>query len=498
MKKSLIILWIIIIGGGAFIGLNYEKLFKNKTTLNPENKINLETPTKEQPNPITENPEPKIQVTQKNYESYISSGDTHFVNKEYAQAIANYIPALEINPENIGLFAKLGESYLKNNEPEKAKDTFKKAQTLDPNSVFIKLGIARSYMNLRNIEEAKKLILEMDQTNNDVKLYKGIVSLLYTNFEEAKKLFKEISSTKLANGEENPTVAKAKKFDNVFNLFSSFKEGDPLYLETLLAKALTEIEEYEVSIPLLYDVISKKSNYRDAWIVLGYAYLNTGKIADSIDSFSQAESISPDKPETLFFLGLAYFANDNFDRAIYYLEKADKAGFEPKDQISLKLGDLYLLKQKYKKSAEKYEKVLELNTSNINIFAKTVWLNIEKLDQADHALEIASNCLTYYPEKAMSYNLVGWAYAALNRFDEAETYLKKALAMDPNLNEATLNMGYMYERQGLKNFAQEFYKKAYLTGQGSSVSNVALVRYKALTDSDKNQYYQINISSPKK
>lgn len=488
-------MWLVIIGGGVFIGLNYENLTSKNPQETQTKEKKLTTPEKSTDKITKETP--PVEVIPKNYEAYIVSGDKHFEEKEYEQAIANYTPAVAINPEDKGLLVKLGEAYLKNNQPEKAKDTFIKAQQLDPNSIIIKLGVARSYMNLKDIDTAKKLILEMDQKNNDVKFYKAIVLLLYTDFEASKKLFKEISITPLKKGEQNLTVDKAKKFSIAFDLFGSFKEGSPLYLETLLAKALTEIEEYEVSIPLLYDVISKKNNYRDAWIVLGYAYLNTGKIADSIDSFSQAESLSPNKPETLFFLGLAYFANDNIDRAIYYLEKSDKAGFEPKDEINLKLGDLYLIQQKYKKSAERYEKVIALNTSNINIFAKAVWLNIEKLNTPDRALEIAANSITYYPNSAMSYNLAGWAYAALDRYDEAETYLKKALSIDPNLNEVNLNMGYMYERQGLKNFAQEFYRKAYLTGQGSAVSNVAMLRYKALTGPEKDKYYQVNITYPK-
>ena len=65
-----------------------------------------------------------------------------------------------------------------------------------------------------------------------------------------------------------------------------------------------------------------------------------------------------------------------------------------------------------------------------------------------------------HPDKAMSYNLLGWAYTAMEEYDEAEENLQKALSMDPKLDAVHLNLGWLYEKNGQETLAKEYYKKA--------------------------------------
>ena len=236
----------------------------------------------------------------------------------------------------------------------------------------------------------------------------------------------------------------------------------------------------EQHIPLLYDILNIKNNYRDAWIVLGYAYLNINKPDDAIDALTQAKDLTPEKPETLFYLGLAYFNKNDLDKAIYYIEKADKQGYEPKDQINLKLGDLYLLKKDYQKSADSYENVISKNTKNLDIFVRAIWLNIEQLDQPEKALALSQKALETHPNEAMSYNLLGWSYTALGKYDEAKKDLDIAISMQPDLDAANLNYGWLSEKSGDATEAKAYYKKAYALGHGNSVSKLAATRYNSL------------------
>jgi tetratricopeptide (TPR) repeat protein len=207
--------------------------------------------------------------------------------------------------------------------------------------------------------------------------------------------------------------------------------------------------------------------------------------------------LDEEKPQTLFFLGLAYFANNEIDKAIFYMEQADKYGFEPQEQIKLKLGDLYLLQNEYEKSSENYEKVLSKNTANMEIFIRIIWLNIDKLDNPEKALKFAYKALEEYPNDPMSFNLIGWALTALEEYDNAEKFLAKALELDPQFDAATLNLGWLYEKQNHTILAKEYYKKAYVFGDGNSIASLAAVRYNNVIEQEtKNAYYQVDISSP--
>ena len=218
--------------------------------------------------------------------------------------------------------------------------------------------------------------------------------------------------------------------------------------------------------------------------MLGYSYLQTGKTPDALDALKQAQTLDPEKPETLFFLGLTYAVEEDYDQAITYLEDAAVAGFQPEDLINQKLADLYLIKKDYDKALEAYTRTIENKVADINIFTKAVWICIEKIDKPHRAIQIAKYALNQFPEEANSFSLLGWGYVAAEEYDQAKQNLITALEINPNLDSAYLNLGWMYEKQDRENTAKEYYKKAYSLGSGNSISNLAAIRFNNILKAD--------------
>jgi tetratricopeptide (TPR) repeat protein len=420
-----------------------------------------------------------------NYQQYINKGDDHFSNSDFASAIAYYLKAYEISPSSREVLNRLGEAYLKNNQAVEAKSFFQASGN--------QLGLARAHLNLREVESARAVIDKLNQGLAETQYYQGIIAIIDNDFEKAENIFTEIDTST----QKNSTLStKIQHFLDNFETFSYYKETDQIFLQLMLAKSLTINGEYQSAIPILFKVIDKKNNYRDSWIVLGYCYLNVNEALSAIDAFKQAEALDPEKSTTLFFLGLAYFANNEVQQAISYLEAADDAGYEPKDQINLKLGDLYLIQENYRKAAVKYEKVLVQNPSNLDIFVRAVWINVDKINEVDTAVKLAGKALQSHPDSPMSYNLAGWAYTVKEDYPRAERYLNMAMELDPNFDAVNLNFGLLYEKQGQTILAKEHYKKAYQMGGGNSIANLAAQRFNRLTEQELQQYYQANISSP--
>lgn len=487
MKKLLTILWILIITGTVFITIH--KLKPRSEQPENENLTGI-TLTGENQTIGTDKP---ANESSKSSKDYIKLADEYLENEYYDKAISNYEKALATSTNSLEILLKLGEVYLKNNQPEKAEEIFLAAAEIEPESVDIKISLARSKLNARQTGQAKEIIWQLDETNSRVAYYKGIILILYKDFDEAQKRFVAIS--KADPPAEHQLLENSLKFLDAYKTYSYYKESDKIYLQLLLAKTLSTVQENQAAIPLLYDILNTRNNYRDAWIVLGYSYLNIGKPDDALDALTQAKDLTPEKPETLFFLGLAHFAKNDIDKAIYYVELADKQGYEPKEQIDLKLGDLYLLKEEYRKSAKKYESVLRSNTENIDIFVRAVWLNIDKLDDPKKALSLAEKTLEKFPDNAMSYNLLGWSYTASGDFEKAGEKLKIALSKQPKFDAANLNLGWLYEKQGNALLAKEYYKKAYFLGRGNAIGILAAARYNKLTEHEL-QNYEVNISAP--
>ena len=457
MNKFLKTLWFIIFLGTVFIVLH----FINAPSTSPP------PPARESITVIEEVPI-TFDLEDKTYSEFVEQGDAFFDSGDYANAIKNYLNATELDSKEHDLLIKLGQAYLLDNQIPKAKLEFEKALRLDPDSVEAKLSLAQANLNLRNTDEAKEIVWALDEENSKVKYYRGIIFVLAKEFDKAHAVFSQV-------GDE-----KSKKFVESFELFSHFREADPLYLNMLLAKNLTEVGQYDVAIPFLFDILNQKNNYRDAWIVLGYAYLKTGKSEEAIDALNQAKVFAPRHPQVLFYLGLAHFAQNKIDSAISYIEAADRAGYMPRDHLKLRLGDLYLSKKDYQGASDNYKAVVNLNPDSLGVFVRIVWINIDELNDSDEAVRFAERAFEHHPESAMSYNLMGWAHAAVGNYDSAEGYFREALSMREKFDAVYLNLGWMYERMGKYDLAKEYYKEAYLLGQGNSIGNRAAMRFNEL------------------
>ena len=104
------------------------------------------------------------------------------------------------------------------------------------------------------------------------------------------------------NFPESELGEKAQKIIDAYREFDYFRDGLPIHLRTLLARSFNQINEPTLAIWLLRDVLTEKTDYRDAWILLGYAYYNLQQFSLAEDAFYKAYELDTEKPETQFIL----------------------------------------------------------------------------------------------------------------------------------------------------------------------------------------------------
>ena len=428
------------------------------------------------------------------YDEYINLANKFKDEEKYKTAIEYYQKALGVKENDNYTLTQLAETYFQNNQYDNALETYKKTKEIKP-STTVDINIVKCLLALNKIKEAKKLLWETDVSDLNVEYYQAIIFIIYNKLDDAENVFKTIINTSDDSNVKNlaQLKEKARKFINAYETFSYYIDEDNIHLKTLLAKAMSENEEYRPSIYILKQVIKEKADYRDAWVIMGFNYLNLEEIKESIDALTKAKKLDEHKPETLFYLGLAYFANNDIDKAIANIELADKNGYKQKDQIKLKLGDLYAIKGRFRDSEKVYDELLTINQNNIEIFTRSVWLNIDKLDDKEKALRIANKAIQVHPQNAMSYDLMGWVLLAENNYTQAEEYLNKALQLDPFLAAAHLNLGILYEKNHQNTLAKEFYQNAYLNGKNTSISSLAASQFNKLTEREAKSFMKANV-----
>ncbi|MCC7197456.1 tetratricopeptide repeat protein [Candidatus Peregrinibacteria bacterium] len=415
----------------------------------------------------------------KSYQEYMNHGASMETNGYHSLAIAEYTAASKLGPGKVEPLIEIGRIYLREHDFINAKLVFQKALEINPDDTTTKIYLTRALLGDRKITDAQKVMNSVVIHDSQSKYYQGILAAYFGEEEKAKSLLNEAINI----GGNADTISKAQNFLNAYAEFHFNQGGNNVHLKTLLGRSFNQVGEYQMAIPLLFDVLKEKKNYRDPWILLGFAYLNVEKYQDAVEALEQAKKLDSLKAETHFYLGLGYFGLNDLQNAANELELAKKYGYEPVIQIDQKLAEIYLQLKEYPKSAMSFENVLALNSTDVNYFIKPMWIYMERLNSPEKALALAKKAQQANPKLAMSYNLLGWASIGTNHLDDAEGYLKKALAIDPNLDAIYLNYGLLSEKRGRLTEAVSYYRKAYTMGNGNSISSSAADHYNQLIQS---------------
>lgn len=75
-------------------------------------------------------------------------------------------------------------------------------------------------------------------------------------------------------------------------------------------------KKYDEAIPFYKDYIAKKPDSALAHSKLGFAYLKTGRLDESVLEFQTALKTEPGEPFSIYYLGLAYLNKEDFEKAI--------------------------------------------------------------------------------------------------------------------------------------------------------------------------------------
>lgn len=412
----------------------------------------------------------------KSYTEYMNRGKLLYDQGYHTLAIAEYESALKVSPSNPSPLIQIGIIHFEDGDTVKAKINFEEALKIDPDNLNATIYLGRTLIAERKTNEAKQLFDSIGIHNQESKYYKALLAAQSGDHATAKTLFNEVIGIN-TNAE---LTSRAQNFLSAYAEFDSNQGGMDIHLKTLLSRSCVLAGEYDLAIPMLFEVLRAKKDYRDAWIILGYAYLNQQKFQDAADALEEARKLDPEKPQTAFYLGLAYYGLNNLEKAVDALELAKKNGYEPVIQVNQKLAEIYLQMKNYEKSVENYENVVSLNDQDVYYYVKPIWIYIDRLNMPEKAVSLANKAVAAHPDQAMSYNLLGWASISLNRLDDAKILLDKAHALDPKLDAVYLNYGLLKEQTGDMERALGYYNEAYKLGNGNSISAMAAERYNNL------------------
>ncbi len=360
--------------------------------------------------------------------AHLRQGDLLALQGEWTEAQHEYELAVEAGGE-LPALRKLAQAQLQRRDTEGARATIKrmKSDGAKPEDLLL----LESIVHLRTGELVKaRTLLESAEESPQKHYGLALLGIVEGNHERAVQ---ELAA--VVNGWEPSLRANARTLQAAYDEYALFPESPEIHLVTLLSRALAQVQECELALPLLTQVTQQQSDYRDAWIVQGYCELATERPQQAILSLEQAYQIDPQKPETQYFLGRAYGAAEDPANAITFLEYAIANGFEPAAEVRKELATQALRAGKGTLALEQYAILVQAENATFDMFEGLAETSLA-LGENERAVLAAKAAVERFPDLGRAHALLGDMLRKTGDAEGARAAYEKAVSLDPFLTEA--------------------------------------------------------------
>ena len=468
---------------------------------------------------------------------YFEEASEAVKNERYEAAGDILQKILKIEPDNsFGLY-NLGVVYFKTGRREDAIGVLKKSLELTPRDVKTRYQLAVVYHELERIDDA---IAEYDRAAasesdiEEVKMARDKAEML-KKYVTAKKGAERIDVL-LESGDIEAALKEAEAI-------LSKEERNP-EAHFMLGRIYMRKVAMEKSVASLKRAIAIKSDYWDAYILLGQVYELWKRYSDAAEVYRAVFTAAPKTRQGLLARDLlkAIEISVHFERAKGYMDRGDLDGAlkEIKDilekvpdnpvalynagilydrleryedaevnlrkaieknpdyvQAHLQLALVYQSTQRFTEAEEEFRAVLsitqegkEANIAKMRLGMigeeEALSAHLKKANQmvrnGDYvgAKEELETVIAISPKNYMAYFSLGVILDRIDRREESIDFLKRAVEIKPDYAPGHFYLGQLYEKEDMPGNAREAYRKAATFGEGTRDGEIAALRLKML------------------
>jgi len=207
-----------------------------------------------------------------------------------------------------------------------------------------------------------------------------------------------------------------------------------------LGKISQAKKAFEKALSLTYE--DKENVLRD--IALSFEYIHQYEIAASY--FERAYRINPDKLSLLYDMAHCYNKLQDFEKSItYYKKYLDQEPFA--ENVWYNLGLVYLRMERFEEAIDAYDFALAVNDQFTTAMLNKA-IALSHLGRYHEAIPVYQDFLDIEPENALALCYIGECYEKLDQLEKAIKNYNHALKIDPELSEAWYGLAISYQNLG--------------------------------------------------
>ena len=370
-------------------------------------------------------------------------------------ALDQYKIIADSNPEDAQSYLQMAEIYRRQSKFDLALESLKKADTLAPDSAGVPYNMAVVYQAQGRYDDAAKLLQDLikkterssetatsqaDRNNRAIFIERlGMIYREQENYQAAVDTFRKM----LTLGDENARSGYQEIID-------TYRDAKQWAQATAVAKEASQ----------------KMPNDRDLRMVLDAQLADMGEFDQAVTDVRRMIKGGPEDRDVYVRLGIIYTRAKRWSDAAQSLDKAEELSTKAEDKayVNFLRGDFYQRQKMFEQADTEFRKVLAVTPPSDPQAAATLnylgYMNADRGVKLDESLSYIKQALAFEPNNGAYLDSLGWAYFKLGKYDLAEENLNKAavhMGSDPTVQE---HLGDLYQKTGRLKLAAAHWDRA--------------------------------------
>ena len=370
-------------------------------------------------------------------------------------ALEQYKVIADSNPEDAQSYLQIAEIYRRQSKFDLALEALKKADTLAPDSAGVPYNMAVVYQAQGRYDDAAKLLQDLikktertsevgtsqaDRNNRAIFIERlGMIYREQENYTAAVDTFRKM----LPLGDENARSGYQEIID-------TYRDSKQWAQATAVAK----------------EAVQKLPNDRDLRMVLDAQLADMGEFDQAVADVRSMLKDGPEDRDVYIRLAIIYTRAKRWNDAAQSLDKAEQLSTKADDKayVNFLRGDFYQRQKMYDQADSEFRKVLAVTPPTDPQAAATLnylgYMNADRGVKLDESLSYIKQALAFEPNNGAYLDSLGWAYFKLGKYDQAEESLNKAavhMGSDPTVQE---HLGDLYQKTGRLKLAAAHWDRA--------------------------------------
>lgn len=384
--------------------------------------------------------------------------------KNYAEAKAEYKKILELDPENAKAPLLVGIIEAESGDLSEGIKSLSQVIDKKPENVMALFYRARMYLEQENLNLAKADLnqaLSLRPSFVEAGTALGMIYEKSNQSEEAIKAYSRIQG----NGPFRKRLAelylRAGNTNQALVELQIYTKAEPDDYTARIQLGLIHFEKKELAqAKEVFESVLKEEPDSDS-VRFYYAWVleDSGKLKEAVREFKKIKNDSNLHKEATLHIGYLYKKEGNNKEGLKYSKKL----FKNNQQVE----EYYDLYATFLEANKKVDEALQVVVKGVNKFPKNEKLLYlkgvfqEKAGDKKAAIQSMKELITVNAQNYHALNFVGYLYAELGEnLEEAEGYIRKAMALKPSDGFIEDSLGWVLFKQGKLEESQKALERA--------------------------------------